>query len=97
MNNGNNTDLDAVLSQWATALAAELELDGLLVDVDTVLAIAGAAAHAIVRPAAPLTTYLVGYAAGAAAASGADSEVAFAKAAKAAIALASLRAEATGS
>jgi uncharacterized protein DUF6457 len=37
-----------------------------------VLAVAGVAAHAVMRPAAPITTYLAGYAAGVAAAGGAD-------------------------
>lgn len=34
------------------------------VDVDAILGLAGDAAHAIVRPAAPLTTFIVGFAAG---------------------------------
>jgi hypothetical protein len=59
-----------VLERWTASLAAELDLDGLDVDIDRVLALAGVAAHAVLRPAAPLTTYLVGYAAGRAAALG---------------------------
>ena len=35
-----------------------------------------ATAHAVMRPAAPITTYLVGYAAGLAVAGGADAETA---------------------
>ena len=38
------------------------------------LGVAGVAAHAVMRPAAPITTYLAGYAAGVAAARGADPE-----------------------
>ncbi|SMG25866.1 DUF6457 domain-containing protein [Agreia pratensis] len=57
-----------VLERWTASLSAELDLAGLDVDIDRVLALAGAAAHAVLRPAAPLTTYLVGYAAGRAAA-----------------------------
>ncbi len=57
------------LAEWSTRLTAELGLEGLEVDIDAVLALAGRIAHAVMRPAAPLTTYLVGYAAGYAAAS----------------------------
>ena len=59
-----------VLESWAASLSAELDLAGLDVDIDKVLALAGVAAHAVLRPAAPLTTYLVGYAVGRAAALG---------------------------
>ena len=53
------------LGVWATELASALKLDGVMtVDVDAILALAGDAAHAIVRPAAPLTTFIVGFAAG---------------------------------
>ena len=85
-------DQDSVLREWSTSLASALALGGLKVDVDAILAIAGTAAHAVVRPAAPLTTYLVGYAAGSAAAGGASPDVAFAQAAAAATALAASRA-----
>lgn len=53
------TDLD----DWVAHVAAELGVDA-TVDVDAVLDLAGAAAHAVVRPAAPLTTFLAGLAAG---------------------------------
>ena len=53
------------LEVWAAELASALNLDGVMtVDVDAILALAGDAAHAIVRPAAPLTTFIVGFAAG---------------------------------
>ena len=47
-----------------------LELEGTAVDVNEVLQLASAAAHAVVRPAAPLTTFVAGFAAGLAAGSG---------------------------
>ena len=53
------------LEAWVAELAAELgapELAGL--DLATVLDLARDAAHSVARPAAPLTTFLVGYAAG---------------------------------
>ena len=56
------------LEQWSESLAAELGIADVDVDIDALLALAGVAAHAVLRPAAPLTTYLVGYAAGRAAA-----------------------------
>ena len=55
---------DADLDQWVAHVAAELGIDGLDVDVDAVLDLASVAAHAVVRPAAPLTTFLAGLAAG---------------------------------
>jgi molybdopterin-guanine dinucleotide biosynthesis protein A len=51
-----------VLDDWTRELAAALGVD-LTVEVDTVLDLAGDAARAVVRPAAPVTTYLVGFAA----------------------------------
>jgi hypothetical protein len=51
-----------LLDEWTAALLAELGVD-LEVDVDGVLDLAGVAAHSVARPAAPLTTFLVGYAA----------------------------------
>ncbi|MFF7648875.1 NTP transferase domain-containing protein [Streptomyces sp. NPDC007983] len=51
-----------VLEEWIAAVKAELGLD---LDVDTaaLLDLARDAAHGVARPAAPLTTFLVGYAA----------------------------------
>lgn len=57
------------LTRWSDQLTAALGIQAVEVDIEAVLALAGTAAHAIMRPAAPLTTYLVGYAAGVAAAS----------------------------
>lgn len=52
-----------VLDQWISAAKDELGID---LDVDTALLLdlARDAAHSVARPAAPLTTFLVGYAAG---------------------------------
>lgn len=52
------------LDAWVTALSEELELDPVDVDVQLLLDVARDAAHSVTRPAAPLTTFLVGYAAG---------------------------------
>ncbi|MEV0260597.1 NTP transferase domain-containing protein [Streptomyces sp. NPDC050617] len=51
-----------VLDEWIAAVKAEL---GIELDVDTaaLLDLARDAAHGVARPAAPLTTFLVGYAA----------------------------------
>ncbi|MFD3537893.1 NTP transferase domain-containing protein [Streptomyces sp. NPDC058662] len=60
-----------VLDQWITAVKNELGID-LPVDTETLLDLARDAAHGVARPAAPLTTFLVGYAAARAEATGAD-------------------------
>ncbi len=52
------------LDDWIAQLAAELGVDPGAIDRDQLLAVARDAAHAVARPAAPLTTYLVGLAAG---------------------------------
>ncbi len=53
-----------MLDDWLAALADELGVD-LDVDIEGLLDLAGVAAHTVTRPAAPLTTFLVGYAAAA--------------------------------
>jgi hypothetical protein len=58
----------ADLDSWVEALEAELGLPPGTVDVGAVLDLARDAAHAVARPAAPVTTYAVGYAEGLAAA-----------------------------
>ncbi len=55
---------DISLDDWVAVVATELGLDELDVDVEQVLDLAADAAHAIVRPAAPLTTFVAGFAAG---------------------------------
>lgn len=62
---------DAILREWTTKLVKALEVHDLDVDINTVLGLAGKAAHSVLRPAAPLTTFVTGYAAGVAAGSGA--------------------------
>ncbi|MET9433450.1 DUF6457 domain-containing protein [Streptomyces sp. NPDC006551] len=76
-----------VLDEWITAVKDEL---GLEIDVDTgvLLDLARDAAHGVARPAAPLTTFLVGYAAAQAAAGGEGGSQAVAEAARKAAALA---------
>lgn len=86
-----NDDPDALLAEWADAVRAELGIAE-SVDIPAVLGLAGVAAHAVVRPAAPLTTYLVGFAAGRAAARGEDAAAAAAAATRAARDLAARRA-----
>ena len=51
-----------MLDDWTTALARELGVE-LPVDVPALLDVARDAAHNVARPAAPVTTFLVGYAA----------------------------------
>ena len=57
-------DQGALLASWSRDLLDELGLDGVEIDIDAILGLAGVAAHRIVRPAAPLTTYIAAYAAG---------------------------------
>lgn len=65
------------LDAWIDEACAALHLDPTVVDRDAVLALAGDAAHAVVRPAAPVTTFLAGFVAGAASADGRDAAQAF--------------------
>jgi hypothetical protein len=61
---------DETLEDWCRALLQAFELEDVEVDVNEVLALAGVAAHSVVRPAAPLTTFIAGFAAGMATGSG---------------------------
>lgn len=54
--------MEDVLAEWTAAVNADLGID-LDVDRSLLLSLAGDAAHGVARPAAPLTTFLVGYAA----------------------------------
>ncbi|MEV5978728.1 NTP transferase domain-containing protein [Streptomyces sp. NPDC052114] len=78
-----------VLDEWISAVKDELGIE-LDVDTATLLDLARDAAHGVARPAAPLTTFLVGYAAAQAAARGeaADGPAAVGEAARKAAALA---------
>ncbi|MFE2086336.1 NTP transferase domain-containing protein [Streptomyces sp. NPDC059460] len=73
-----------VLDEWITAVKNELGIE-LDVDTDVLLDLARDAAHGVARPAAPLTTFLVGYAAASGDGGGAE---AVAEAARKAAALA---------
>jgi len=53
----------AQLESWMAALSKELGVDFDDVDVQGLLDVARDAAHSVTRPAAPLATFLVGYAA----------------------------------
>ncbi|WP_406183702.1 NTP transferase domain-containing protein [Streptomyces sp. NBC_01006] len=70
-----------VLDQWITAVKTELGID-VAVDTKILLDLARDAAHGVARPAAPLTTFLVGYAAARAEAAGADPATAVAEASR---------------
>lgn len=61
---------EEILSPFVAELLAALEIEDTPVDIGAVLGLAGVAAHGVVRPAAPVTTFVVGYAAGLAAATG---------------------------
>ena len=63
---------DRTLEEWVTELTTALDLPTDSVDVMLLLDLARDAAHGVARPAAPLTTFLVGLAAGRAGASSAD-------------------------
>ena len=67
---------ERLLADWADRVRAELGIADAPLDIEQVLGVAGVAAHAVMRPAAPITTYLAGYAAGLAVAGGADAETA---------------------
>lgn len=54
---------------WVQELTRYLDID-VEVDIDALLKLAGVAAHTVVRPAAPVTTFVIGYVAGLAEASG---------------------------
>jgi hypothetical protein len=68
------------LQQWVDELAAALGLDPTAIDRALVLDLARDAAHGVARPAAPLTTFLVGLAAGRTGGSAADVQAAAATA-----------------
>ena len=71
---------ESELDSWVATLASELGVTPESVPVQTLLDVARDAAHGVTRPAAPLATFLVGYAA----ASGMSVDEACAKASAAA-------------
>ena len=52
----------STLDDWVARLGTELGVE-MTVDISSLLELAREAAHGVDRPAAPLTTFLVGYAA----------------------------------
>ncbi|GDY29671.1 DUF6457 domain-containing protein [Gandjariella thermophila] len=54
----------SVLDDWTRRVAEELALDPAVLDQTAVLDVARDVAHAVARPAAPLTAYLLGVAVG---------------------------------
>lgn len=52
------------LEEWVAKVREEFEVPADAFDADLLLGLAGEAAHAVVRPAAPLTTFLIGVAVG---------------------------------
>ena len=83
-------ETDGILTDWANEVRAALGIET-DVDIRSVLGLAGVVAHSVVRPAAPLTTYLVGFAAGRAATLGEDPAIAAAEATRVAKELAARR------
>ncbi|MEZ2389462.1 DUF6457 domain-containing protein [bacterium RCC_150] len=67
---------EETLEEWCRSLLQAYELEDVEVDINEVLSLAGVAAHSVVRPAAPLTTFIAGLAAGLAAGSGQASDTA---------------------
>ena len=61
---------DETLEEWCRSLLQAYELEDVQIDVNAILSLAGVAAHSVVRPAAPLTTFIAGFAAGLASGSG---------------------------
>lgn len=55
---------------WAEELAHHLEIEETEIEIDELLKLAGTAAHTVVRPAAPITTFIIGYVTGLAEGSG---------------------------
>lgn len=72
---------DETLEDWCRALLQALDLEDVEIDINEILSLAGVAAHSVVRPAAPLTTFVAGFAAGLASASGQTTDTAAMRAA----------------
>ena len=65
-----NNDESVVLDQWTQRLAQALQILDLDVDQELLLDLARKSAGSVIHAAAPVTTFLVGYAAGLAAGNG---------------------------
>jgi hypothetical protein len=57
-------DLMSMLEEWIGQVSAELGIPADAADITLLLDVAGDAAHAVTRTAAPLTTFLIGVAVG---------------------------------
>ena len=66
------------LDEWTAAVCSALDLDRASVDVSLILDLARDVAHGVARPAAPLSAFLAGLAAGRAGASQEDAAAAIA-------------------
>ncbi|HRN29077.1 MAG TPA: DUF6457 domain-containing protein [Terrimesophilobacter sp.] len=75
-----NSEERARIDDWAATVSEALGHAELPLEVDDILDLAGVAARNVVRPAAPLTTFIAGYAAGHAAAGGTGPAAAMAQA-----------------
>lgn len=73
------------LDEWLASAATELGLEPGSVDIATVLNVARDVAHQVARPAAPLSTFLLGVAVGRAAAEAQNTTTEANEAAKAAL------------
>lgn len=69
---------EQTLADWNERLSVALGVPP--ADIDEILGLAGVVAHGVVRPAAPLSTFLVGYASAVLAAGGMSPEDAFSQA-----------------
>jgi hypothetical protein len=69
----------AALDDWTAAVCTALGLDRDAIDTALILDLARDVAHGVARPAAPLSAFLVGLAAGRATGSHADAESAAAR------------------
>jgi len=65
-----NEDEMQILDQWSNRLAQALQILDLKVDQELLLDLARKSAGTVIHAAAPVTTFLVGYAAGVAAGNG---------------------------
>ena len=62
--NMTDSEVGGILGDWISRLAGELGIDPTTVPTQLVLDLARDSAHGIARPAAPVTTFLIGLAAG---------------------------------
>ncbi len=64
MSPSDNIDVRVTLVEWMAALERELGVSFGEVDIDALLDATRVAAHGVARPAGPLTTFAIGFAAG---------------------------------